>query len=300
MGLACDRCLGLQRVMLCGKLYHASIMAKTGESETVYGLAFETSSALGEVALGRGSEVIEVWRFSGPRRHAVEFLPTIEAICQSNHVRPFRIGSVYVSCGPGSFTGLRIGITAARMMNLALETHIVAVPTLEVIAQNAMLLARADPAAGLPPDNTGGQGGRRGAEHACRGRQPPSRVVVVLDAKRRRVYTAAFVRQDDRYLSVSDPVETDPVDFLAGQREIDESCAVLGEGVLYHREAVAASRLPILPESLYPPRAETVYRLGVARASEGRFINRRALIPTYIRPPEAEEKWTARHGQSRS
>ncbi len=285
--------------MVCGKLYHASIMAKMGESETVYGLAFETSSALGEVALGRGSEVIEVRRFSGPRRHAVEFLPTIEGICQSNHVRPSRIGSVYVSCGPGSFTGLRIGITAARMMGLALEAHIVAVPTLEVIAQNAMHVGPGDLTTGSVGDRTDAQRLRRRPERGQRSSQPPDRVAVVLDAKRRRVYTAAFVRQDDRYVAVSDPVETDPVDFLAAQRAIDESCAVLGEGVLYHREAVAASRLPILPEWLYPPRAETVYHLGVSRASEGRFIDRHLLIPTYIRPPEAEEKWTARHRRSR-
>jgi tRNA A37 threonylcarbamoyladenosine modification protein TsaB len=70
----------------------------------------------------------------------------------------------------------------------------------------------------------------------------------------------------------------------------------LGEGVLYHREAVVASGLAILPESIYPPRAETVYRLGVERAAQGHPVAARDLIPIYIRPPEAEEVWQARHG----
>ncbi len=71
---------------------------------------------------------------------------------------------------------------------------------------------------------------------------------------------------------------------------------MLGEGVLYHRAALAASELAILPESMYPPRAETVYRLGVEQALQGRTVAARDLIPIYIRPPEAEEVWQVRHG----
>ena len=119
-------------------------MSTTGETESVYGLAFETSGALGAVALGRGPDVLDVRQFSGPRRHAVEFLPTIDAICRSNAVTASQIERVYVSSGPGSFTGLRIGVTAARMISLANDARIVAVPTLEVIAQNALRAGGAD------------------------------------------------------------------------------------------------------------------------------------------------------------
>jgi tRNA threonylcarbamoyladenosine biosynthesis protein TsaB len=258
-------------------------MAKPTGSKPAFGLAFETSSAVGEVALGRGPDVIDVRQFSGPRRHAVEFVATIDSVCRSNDVRPAMISAVFVSCGPGSFTGLRIGVTAARMMGLANEASIVAVPTLEVIAQNALLVDRATRNAGEPDPQASG---------------PPSRVAVVLDAKRRRVYASAFSRLDDRYVAVSDPVEADPGEFLAEQRVHDRDCAVLGEGVHYHREAVEASGLVILPDSLFRPRAATVYTLGALRASQGEFTNHRSLIPTYIRPPEAEEKWRERHGGS--
>ena len=57
-----------------GKLYHHNIMTVLRESGSAYGLAFETSSALGSIALGRGSRVLAVRRFSGPRRHAVDGL----------------------------------------------------------------------------------------------------------------------------------------------------------------------------------------------------------------------------------
>src|SRR5262249_14540992 len=141
---------------------------------------------------------------------------------------------------------------------------VVAIPTLEVIAQNALNVASL-----------------------------PDRVAVVLDAKRKRVYTATFERRDSRYVPLNDPRETEPSEYLTAQTR---RCAVLGEGVAYHREAVEASGLLVLPENIYLPRAETVYRLGAERAQTGQSVSPRDLIPIYIRPPEAEEVWNSRYG----
>ena len=227
-----------------------------------YALAFDTSTVRGDIALGHGAGVLGTQSLAGPRNHAVEFLPSVAALCKAHSVRPAEIRCVYVSIGPGSFTGLRIGLTTARMIALANGAAIAGVGTLEVIAQNAARL----------PD-------------------PPRRVAVVLDAKRKRVYAATFRWEDDHYAPDCAPAEVDPHDFLAKQ---DPGCAVLGEGVLHHQEAVHASRLTVLPESLFAPRAETVYRLGVFRYDAGALIDRRALTPLYIRPPEAEERWAQR------
>jgi tRNA threonylcarbamoyladenosine biosynthesis protein TsaB len=244
-----------------------------------HSLAFETSSAVGSVALGRGAEVLESRTLSRPKAHAQSaarpvslvatwFLPTIKALCEAHQVEPTHIERVYVSVGPGSFTGLRMGVTAARMIALGVGARVVGVPTLEVIAQNAL---DADP--------------------------PPSGVAVVLDAKRSRVYTAAFVRQGGAYVATSEAIEADPFEFLAAQ---PDDCAVLGEGILYHRSTIERSIRRILPESLYRPRAETVYRLGFDRAERGWFSDQRTLIPTYIRPPEAEEVWERKQSQGRT
>ena len=134
--------------------------------DSTYALAFETSSAQGCVALGCGPKVLEAARFTKARAHAAEFLPTIDALCRAHDAEPQRIEWVFVSAGPGSFTGLRIGITAARMIALAVGARVVAIPTLEVIAQNAL-------------DSP----------------TPPDQVAVILDAKRRRVYSATFARR---------------------------------------------------------------------------------------------------------
>lgn len=231
---------------------------------TDFCIAIETSSSTGSVALGQGADVVSSSRFSKPRSHVVEFVPAIERLCAAHGVEPGNIRWVFVSAGPGSFTGLRIGITAARTMALAVGAKIVAIPTLEVIAQNAQL---ATPL--------------------------PEYVSVVLDAKRKRVYTSTFQRNSDGFVAVDQAREADPATYLSTR---PRGCAVLGEGVLYHREAVRNSGLAVLAEDLFPPRVETVYLLGVQRAKRGEIVAAKDLTPVYIRPPEAEEVWQVRHG----
>lgn len=236
-------------------------MATTDHAPT-YALALETSSTRGRIALGRGAGILETCALREPRAHAAELLPAIDALCASHGVRPDAIGHVFVSNGPGSFTGLRIGVTVARMLALATNAVLVAVPTLDVIAQNA--LADDDP----PPD-----------------------VVVVLDAKRKHVFAAGFELRDGVYHGTSAPTEVDPALYLAGR---DRSVGLLGEGIGYHRSAIEQTGLRILAETLWPPRVETVYRIGFERAAAGECTQRDALLPIYIRPPEAEEKWQER------
>ena len=231
-----------------------------------WSLALETSGAWGSVALGFGAEVRAARSLTAPRLYAAEFLPTIRDLCLEMAVDPKLIRNVFISSGPGSFTGLRIGVTAARFIALANGARLVAVSTLEVIAQNAFLAAAS-----------------------------PEWVAVVLDAKRGHVYAAVFQRVGELMRPMSVPAEVAPFEFL---HFLPAGCAVLGEGVAYHGGAIERSGKIVLSEALWPPRAETVYQLGFARAAAGQFVDRRDLIPVYIRAPEAEEKFAARAGAS--
>ena len=255
-------------------------------------LAVETSGRIGSVALGRNGDVLETSAFSTARRHAVELLPTVRALCRKHDVQPGQVEEVYVSGGPGSFTGLRIGITFAKTIALGGRTRVVRVPTLEVIAQNALLLD-----------------------------VPPANLAVLLDAKRGRVYAAGFelvstlptskemghparTRETTgrpvgwagpSYRRTIAPAEIDPADFLT---RMPSGSGAVGEGVAYHREAVERSGLAILPETHNQARAEMVYRLGRRQAAVGRYDDPLKLTPIYIRRPEAEEIYERRHAQN--
>ena len=231
-------------------------------------LALETSGRVGSVVLGRGDEVLEVAAFSAARRHAVELLPTVQRVCRAHGVRPDGIEEVYVSGGPGSFTGLRVGVSFARTVALEGRVRVVRVPTLDIIAQNAL---------------------------AVEG--PPAHLAVVLDAKRGRVYAAAFeldASAEPAYRRTTDPAEVVPSDFLAA---MPPGGAVIGEGINYHRAAVDASELRLLPEEHHQARADAVYRLGRRSAAANRYDDPRTLTPIYVRRPEAEEVYERRHGK---
>ncbi len=228
-------------------------------------LALETSSSppeVGSVTLGRRGSVLATRAFSQPGAHAADMFPAIDMMCRDHGVAPDALAAVYVSIGPGSFTGLRIGITAARMLALAVGARIVGIPSLDVIAQNAS-----------------------DAE------DPPARVAVIRDAGRGRVYAASFERADGVYMAHAQAVESEPSAFLAAQ---DRGCAVLGDGTSKYVDVVAATGLAVLSEALFAPRSEAVFRLGELKAVRGEFCEPRDVIPTYVRRPDAEEKWQQR------
>jgi len=225
-------------------------------------ISIETSGRLGSVAVSVDGAIAASGQFAASFNHGVELLPAISRLCAQSGVAPERVVGVYVSGGPGSFTGLRVGITFAKSLALAQGARLVRVPTLEVIAQNAL--------------NAGA---------------PPHRVAVVLDAKRQRVYANWFERDGDRYVARDQPAERDPRSFLESLAPI----AVLGEGVSCHRKAIeSVNDVTILADVHNQPRADVVFELGEAMASRGEFTDINAMIPIYVRAPEAEEKWRQR------
>jgi len=227
-------------------------------------LVIETSSRQGSTALATERGVVATVTLPGRMRHAGELLPAVERMLTERGWRPDSLTDVLVSIGPGSFTGLRVGVTVARTLGWSLGLRIVAVPTLHALARNALTAA-----------------------------PPPERVAVLLDAKRDQVYAAAFELNGGRYGVTIDAHLADPRRFLA---RCPRPLAVLGEGIPYHRQAVADSGVTVLAEELWWPRAENVYHVGMERARAGHTTEAHDLLPLYIRRPEAEEKWEQLHG----
>src|SRR5437763_630298 len=123
-------------------------------------LAIETSGRVGSVALVQDGAVLAEDEFPHGLKHAAEMIPRIDRLCRAMDWRPNDLQEVYVSAGPGSFTGLRIGITLAKSLSLATGARLIAVPTVRVLVRNA------------PPE--------------------ANNVVIVLDAKRDQIFSARF------------------------------------------------------------------------------------------------------------
>ena len=96
-------------------------------------LAIETSSRVGSIAIADGDRLLAEEQFEHGLQHAAQIVPIIDRLCRAQGWSPRDVEHVYVSAGPGSFTGLRIGITLAKTFSLATRVKLVAVPTMRVL-----------------------------------------------------------------------------------------------------------------------------------------------------------------------
>jgi len=103
--------------------------------EADFNLAIEAAARRGAVALGRGDELLETAELPVKRRHGVELMPAIAGLCDAYGMFSEQLGQVYVSLGPGSFTGLRIALATVKMLALCRGTAVVGVPTLEALCR---------------------------------------------------------------------------------------------------------------------------------------------------------------------
>lgn len=221
-------------------------------------LAIESSGRMGSVAIAAGPDLLAEKSITGPMRHSSELFPAIQQLLAGVSAAPDDIKDVYISVGPGSFTGLRIAVTIAKMMNLTLGVRIVTVDTLDVIAEN-IDSATAD------------------------------RMAVVLDAKRSQFFTAAYISQQGRWhKTLENSLLTSPqlMDILG-----TEPVLLAGEGLMYHKDKFKSPCVSIAEESLWYPHAASVHKLGYEKALANQFTNVITLQPAYLRRPEPEEKW---------
>ncbi len=100
-------------------------------------LALEISGPSGSVALAVDGRVIAQITFEHGLRRAANLVPAVDRLCSDSGWAPADLAHVYVSVGPGSFTGLRVGVTLAKTLALAVGCRIVAVPSLRALAENA-------------------------------------------------------------------------------------------------------------------------------------------------------------------
>jgi tRNA threonylcarbamoyladenosine biosynthesis protein TsaB len=226
------------------------------------GLAIETSGRIGSVALVTNSTVVRQESFSHGLKHAAGLLPMIDRLMRDLGWNPSDVQHLYVSHGPGSFTGLRIGITLAKTLALITGAKIIAVPTLKVLAMNVPADAR--------------------------------NVLVVLDAKRDQIFTARYERVGQNWIET----ESAHLDSLAeALLRSPRPVHLLGEGIPFHEKFLPSDQtgITITSESCWIANAAVVAKIGMELADCGVFADIDRLTPLYVRKPEAEEKYDLAH-----
>jgi len=225
-------------------------------------LAIETSGRTGSVAIALGEQMLSEAHFSGPMRHSAEIFPAVQELLERFNRKPKEIEHIYISVGPGSFTGLRIAVAMAKAMNLANAVKIIAVDTLDVIAANASDYIKGEKVKDL------------------------NKIATILDAKRGQFFIAAYENEQGQWKKTM-------ADCLMTAGEFIENCDgksrpvwLLGEGLVYYKDKFEGEGIRFLDEKYWNPRAEKVHNLGWEKALAGHFADPLTLQPMYLRRPD--------------
>lgn len=230
-------------------------------------LAIETSVATGSIAIVSDQETIIDQPLPATERNAKTLASALKRVL--DEFGRDRLQGVAVSMGPGSFTGLRVGIATAKTLAWALGLPVVGVPTLTAVACQA-------------------------SEHIWSSDQTdgPVRLSVASNAYRSQVFVSegALAHEESALGQTFDIIEhakwlsqlpRGGVDWVSGP-----ALAIPIPENLQH----ALKKVQVTPESLWEPRAATIGRLGLQRLLAGDAASPEALLPDYGRLSAAEEK----------
>lgn len=225
-------------------------------------LILETSGRVGQVAVARGDTLLGQRALSETRRHARDLAPAVAELLKEQGWRSRDLDGVLVSQGPGSYTGLRVGIMAAKTLAYATGCAILGLEIFAVVARQSS----------------------------------GSNLVDVLgDAQQEKVYVQRFARgENDAWQPIAPlGIQAFP-DWLANR---ESTACVSGPGLDLYRQRLPAG-VSVADASCWHPRLETMLRIGLERFQAGERDSLWKLEPLYARPSSAEEKWQGSPGQS--
>lgn len=231
-------------------------------------LAIDTATQVSSVAVASADKLAAELTMQAKLTHSETLMPHIKEVLRMANVRKEQLEGIAVSIGPGSFTGLRIGLAAAKAMAYALDLPIVGVSTLKALAYHYPV--------------------------------PGIRIVSLLDAQKSNAYRESY-EWEKGTLTVVNPVEVLPLaEILAECAESGRETVVLGD--IAARRIRGKVDLPanvtVAPAHLVMPRAACVAMLGLQELAAGHTDNVMNMEPVYIRRSEAEVLWEKRHPEA--
>lgn len=226
-------------------------------------LGIDTTTTHVSVALGDADEVRCEIRLGGGRRHAEQLAPAIAYLCRELAVELTQVAALAVGIGPGLFTGLRVGVTTAKVMAQTLRVPVVGIPSPDLVAYPLRHSART--------------------------------IVVVSDARRREVFHVRYRPVPGGVQRVTDYDVATPAELAADLAATDDELLLAGDAVAHHAavfahldHAEAAG-----PEHEWPSAAALV-ELAAKRVEREEFDAPADVHPMYLRRSDAEIEWDRR------
>jgi tRNA threonylcarbamoyladenosine biosynthesis protein TsaB len=221
-------------------------------------LAIDTSNYVLGIALLDGNILIGEYTTNLKKNHSVRAMPAIEQLMKECDVEPKDLGKIVVANGPGSYTGVRIGVTIAKTLAWTLGIPIVGVSSLEVIAAN--------------------------------GRYFNGYISPLFDGRRGQIYTGLYEFVDGRLQNVVQDGILQSSEWAGQMLTKDKSVLFIGNDLPLHREVIEGimnERAVFASEPMYNPRPGELAYLGLTKEP----TDVHSFVPNYVRMAEAEANW---------
>lgn len=228
-------------------------------------LAVDTSARVAAVAVMEDDTLLGEYVLNHKMTHSERVLPMVKDVMDSLEIKPEDIDVYAASSGPGSFTGLRIGITTIKAIAYAVQKPVVSVPTLDALAYNVPMT--------------------------------DALVCPIMDARNNQVYTSMYKWENGSQVSIMDYVGI-PVSELVNIIEGKNNKVVfVGDGVDVHRKYLKeqlADKCEFAPGNLKLQRASSVAQLALMKAKKGEVESAFDMAPFYLRKSQAEREYERR------
>jgi tRNA threonylcarbamoyladenosine biosynthesis protein TsaB len=221
-------------------------------------LLIESSGQVARIGIANGSMLLAERTLDETRRHARDLAPTISELLREQDWKARDITAVFVSLGPGSYTGLRVGAISSKALAYATGCSIVAVPTFSVLARQAQT--------------------------------PAVNLVLVADAQQDLFYAQSFRRNDpsEKLRPSSD------VSIVCAEEIIEWSPGAAFAGPGLHKIACRLTPGTAVAAETEVANLGALWMVGRELAKRGGYDDPLALEPLYLRRSSAEEQWDHR------
>jgi len=222
-------------------------------------LGIETSTALGSVAIVEDQELRGERRWKTEKGHAERLIEELDRLLEELSISMKALDGFAVTIGPGSFSGLRVGLATVKGLAMATQRPVIPVSTLEVLARNVS--------------------------------SPLHPVCPLLDAQREEAYAALFRRDETgQWIRLLPDQVIAPGDLL---KQLSGLTIFVGEGAVRYQALIQqrmGEKASFAPAETQWPSAAIVAQMGLSRFLRGETAQAKEIAPIYLRRPDAEIK----------
>lgn len=228
-------------------------------------LALDSSAAPASAALLEDGKILSEFYINTKQTHSQTLMPMVESVLKLTNKTLDDVTCMAVSAGPGSFTGVRIGVSCVKGLSMTRNIPCAGVSTLRAMAENA--------------------------------RQLTGIVCAVMDARCGQVYNALFRAESGKLTRLCDDRALPIAELLEECKTFAEKIYLVGDGAELCYKTFTAIHAELLQPQLRFQRASGVAMAAQEMVENGQTVTPDALMPIYLRLPQAERELKAKNAQ---